>query len=99
MGELTAEEIGKAENIRTKDTQQDLTSVENFGKTRERLNVTKQNEPLLVCKGRLEKSNLNGETRFPTSLPKNDKFTELVILDRHCRVHHVKVRGTLGELR
>ena len=60
LGELTAEELKNAESIWIKDAQQDLKSNESFKKTRESLNVIEQNE-ILVCKGRLENSELNEE--------------------------------------
>ena len=98
LGDLTTEELRSAEVTWIKDAQDELMSRENFGKIRESLNVVKKDE-ILVCKGRLENSDLNEEAKFPIILPKNNKFTELVILDCHSRVHHLKVRSTLAELR
>ena len=98
LGELTAEELRSAESSWIKDAQQDLKMKENFNKTRESLNVIEQND-ILVCKGRLENSELNEECKFPIILPKDHRFTNLVILDCHSRVHHCKVRSTLAELR
>ena len=54
---------------------------------------------ILVCKGRLEFSELEMSTKNPIILPKNDRFTELIIMDCHRKVHHCKVLATLAELR
>ena len=96
-GELNADELRNVEITWIKDAQQDMKSRENFDKTRESLNVIQQNE-ILIRKGRLENSEVNEDTKYPIILPKNNRFTDLVILDCHSRVHHLKVRSTLGEL-
>ena len=96
--ELTAEELRNAEVTWIKDAQQDMKSKENFDNTRESLNVIQQNE-ILICKGRLKNSELNEDTKYPIILTKNTRFTDLVILEYHSRVHHLKVRSILGEMR
>ena len=96
--ELTAEELRNAEITWIKDAQQDMKSRENFDKTRESLNVIQQKR-ILICKGRLEYSELNEDTKHPIILSTNNRFTDLVISDCHSRVYHLKVRSTLGELK
>ena len=39
------------------------------------------------------------EAKFPIILPRDDKFTELVVLDCHKRALHSRERGTLSEFR
>ena len=97
LGDLTTEELRCAEVTWIKDAQDELMSRENFGKIRESLNVIKKDE-ILVCKGRLENSDLNEEAKFPIILPKNNKFTELVVLDCHSRVHHFKGQKHFGRI-
>ena len=54
---------------------------------------------ILVCQGRLEYSELDPSAKNPVLLPKNHRFTELVVIDSHETVHHCKVNATLAELR
>ena len=51
------------------------------------------------CEGRLVNSDLESETRRPVILPRQHRFTRLVIEECHQRVHHSGVRATLAELR
>ena len=96
--ELTAEELREAESIWVKDAQVTLRADPKYHKMRESLNITEE-EGILVCKGRLENSDLENDSKFPIILPKNHRFTDLVILQCHEQVHHSKVRSTLAELR
>ena len=96
--DLSAEEIKEAENTWVRDSQITLQEDANFGKIRESLDIVEQNG-VLVCRGRLEHSDLEERAKFPIILPKNCHFTDLVILQCHEQVHHCKVRSTLAELR
>ena len=51
------------------------------------------------AKGDLENSDLPLESKFPIYLPKDHKFTELVVKDCRMRVQHCMLRSTLAELR
>ena len=96
--DLSAEEIKEAENTWVRDSQITLQEDANFGKIRESLDIVEQNG-VLVCRGRLEHSDLEERAKFPIILPKNCHVTDLVILQCHEQVHHCKVRSTLAELR
>lgn len=97
-GKVSVEEIEKVERIWIIESQLNLQSSSNFKKISEQLGVVKENE-ILICKGRLGNSELDFRTKFPIILPKEDKFTELVIIACHHKVHHCKERATLAELR
>ena len=47
----------------------------------------------------MENSDLDLESKYPIILPKEHKLAQLIVLDCHEKVHHVKVRATLAELR
>ena len=51
------------------------------------------------CSGRLVNSDLEFDARRPVVLPRDHRFTRLVIEDCHRRVHHSGVRATLAEVR
>ena len=42
---------------------------------------------------------MSEESKYPIILPQDNKFTDLVVLDCHEKVHHFKVKGTLSEFR
>ena len=54
---------------------------------------------LLRCGGRLENADISEAARHPLLLPKNDKFTDLIIESYHKKAMHVGVAQTLGLLR
>ena len=97
-GNLAVEEIIGAERIWIQDAQKMLEESANFEKTRVHLGVIEKNG-LLVCQGRLENSDLDIESKYPIILPKEHKLAQLIVLDCHEKVHHLKVRATLAELR
>ena len=80
------------------DAQQTLKSDSKFEKLKESLRIENQNG-ILICRGRLEFSDLAEEAKYPVILPKNHFFTQLLILNCHEKVHHLKVNATLAELR
>ena len=49
--------------------------------------------------GRLLNSDLDNEGRKPVILPRQHRFTRLVVEECHWRVHHGGIRPTLAELR
>ena len=95
---LSVQEIEIAELAWIQDSQKLLRNSDNFKKLTVELGVIKENE-LLVCKGRLGKAGLDFRSKFPILLPKNNAFTDLMIMDCHERVQHNKLRSTLAELR
>ena len=95
---ISVAEIAMAEKLWILDAQNYLKGNPDFPKVKESLGIIEQDK-LLVCQGRLENSDLVSETRYPIILPKDHKFTELVILMCHCSVRHLKVNPTLTEFR
>ena len=98
LGTIKVEEIEYAERMWIKDAQELLRNKADFQKTKTSLGAIEM-EGLLVCKGRLENSDLEVGQKFPIILPKEHKLTELIVLDCHKKVHHCKVGSTLAELR
>ena len=97
-GGLEVEEIKKAEKVWIKDAQRMLEESADFEKVKIQLGIVVKND-LLVCQGRLENSDLNLEAKYPIILPKGHSLTQLIVLDCHSKVHHMRVRATLAELR
>ena len=52
-----------------------------------------------TIEGRLVNSDLESEARRPVILPRQHRFTRLVIEECHQGVHHSGVRATFAELR
>ena len=98
LGGVSVGELKSAEDIWIKDAQKALQEKPVFEKTKVQLGIVSLNE-VLVCKGRLENSDLSEESKYPIILPQDNKFTDLVVLDCHEKVHHFKVKGTLSEFR
>ena len=94
---LSAEDIKCAELECIKDTQTTLRGQQDYNKHKKQLGVV-SNGAILVCEGRMGFSDLAQTAKKPTLLPRNHKFSELVIMECHERVHHCKERSTLAEL-
>ena len=95
---LNAKEITSTERLWIKDVQSTMTQGSSFKKTQNHLGIVEM-EGILVCMGRLERSDLSSEAKYPIYLPKDHRFTELVVEDCHLRVFHCMVKATLAELR
>ena len=89
---LSVKEIEGAQMEWIKDAQKTPNEKANFKKQKESLGML---DGILVCKGGLENSDLQLEAKFPIILPKEDRFTDIVVQDCHERVHHGGVRSTL----
>ncbi len=89
--------IANAETRWVKDAQKRLQEEENLKKTKESLGIF-EIDNVLVCKGRLGNAELQLEAKNPFFLPRENWFTQLLILESHKRVHHGGVRSTLTEL-
>ena len=66
---------------------------------RNQLDLYLDEHGLLRCGGRLENADISEAARHPLLLPKNDKFTDLIIESHHKKAMHVGVAQTLGLLR
>ena len=95
---LSAEELSYAERLWIKSAQETLKGDSSFEKTRMQLGIIEM-EGIMVCRGRLERSDLELESKYPIYLPKEHKFVELLVLDCHSRVFHCGLKSTLAEFR
>ena len=95
---LSADEIENAEKHWIKDVQSTLKEDLSFKKTEKQLGIVNI-EGIYVCKGRLERSDLDIGSKYPIFLPKDHTFTSLVVEDCHKKVFHCLVQATLTELR
>ena len=98
-GELTAEEIGQAENLWGKQVQKLLRKNEKFDKTSKSLGLFEDEDGLMRCGGRVKNSDIPYETKHPILLPCDDTYTDLVVRKAHQDVFHNGVRETLAQVR
>ena len=98
IGNLSTEEIEAAEHVWIKVVQKALRNRQDFQALSVQLGIVDQSG-VLVCKGRLENADLDIGSKYPIIIPKDHRFTDLVIEDCHKRVFHNKLRSTLAELR
>ncbi|XP_045205909.2 uncharacterized protein LOC123558098 [Mercenaria mercenaria] len=103
---LSSEELKKAEklwlsHVQHKHFSDVLESIrENKGNNlKVQLGIYKDDDGLLRCKGRLENACLTESARFPLLLPRNDRFTEMVIEKEHKQMLHTGVSQTLSKVR
>ena len=97
-GELSSSEIQKAEELIILSVQSQLDQ-KNLTNPEKQLGLYKDEQGLVRCKGRLNNSDLNVETRNPILLPRDHPLTTLVIRQCHANVLHNGVKETLLELR
>ena len=98
FGKVEVEKTEKAELQWVNEVQKALEGQSGYQKYKEHLGVVERNG-ILTREGRLEIANIESRTKRSVLLPKDYKFTELVILDCHNKVHHCKVNATPAELR
>ena len=97
-GMLCRSEIVEAERMWLRSSQDELKSSKHYSDLAMKLKLI-EIDGLLRCKGRLECSDLEPESRQPIILPRDDKLTKLVIEECHLKTKHGGIRATLGELR
>ena len=97
-GRLTREELLTAEREWLKAMQGDLRRQANFHQLVSELGLV-ENEGSLRCVERLDHSELEVDARRPVILPRDHKYTTMVVEDCHERVMHSGVRATLAEVR
>ena len=98
-GPLSAEEIDLAEKSWIRPVQAPLTMLSKYEKMKRSLSLYVDDDKLVRCHGRIERSNLPDETKFPVLLPSDHDFTKLVVLKCHVDVMHNGVRETLTQVR
>ncbi|XP_028512935.1 uncharacterized protein LOC110232368 [Exaiptasia diaphana] len=97
-GELTANEVKLAEESWVKAAQKSLKDQNNFKELSIQLGLVEQ-AGVLRCQGRLVNSELSMDAKNPIILPKDHRFTELIVIDSHDRVLHSGLRATLAQVR
>ena len=105
-GHLSSKEISDAkllwESLVQRNHYQDVFEAiekNNRHQLQEQLNITRSEDGLLRCHGRLENSDLTEGARSPKLLPRKDHFTKLTIEAVHKRCLHAGVSQTLATLR
>ncbi|XP_064464904.1 uncharacterized protein LOC135376233 [Ornithodoros turicata] len=108
-GSLSAEELHSAELLWVRWTQLESfpTEIEDLQTRRPissssavlLLNPYIDENSLLRVGGRLRYADESDSVRHPILLPSRHRFTELLVLDMHCRLHHTGVQDTLCEIR
>ena len=99
-GELTAEECDQAKFIVIRSMQEEMVLESGYKKRAETLGVyEEENTNILRCRGRIGKSNVSFDTKFPILLPRSHYVTQLFIRHAHEKVYHNGVTETLAELR
>ena len=96
-GELSVEELNEAERLWIREAQTGLKVDEKFSQFSNSLGLLE--EGILRCRGRLQKSDLEYNAKYPILIPKNQRLTELIVQRCHREVHHGGVRATLSRLR
>ena len=95
---LQVEDIVQAEKEWIKEVQRGIIRENDFENLENALSLF-ECEGIIRCKGRLENANLPVESVTPSLLPRDSRFTELVITDSHERIMHGWVNLTLAEVR
>ena len=106
VGCLTSQELSRARNALIKYVQHKhysdcLQAIQRKSKNAlvHQLKLFIDQEGLIRCDGRLEKADLQLDTKYPLLLPKRDRFTELVITSFHKNYLHAGVSHTLSQVR
>ena len=92
---VTTKEYSKAEHLWLVFIQQDVTKINNYKQLEKDLNLQKDEENIIRCRGRPKNATMDYDTKYPIILPKNSKFTESVV-KHHKLVFHNGVRETLN---
>ena len=93
---LTGREYTNAKLVWIKDVQ---TSLNLDTSKRKQLRLFTDENGLWRCEGRLDKADIPNDSKQPILLPKNQKFSELVVIKAHNEVKHRGLKETLNEIR
>ena len=96
---VTTKEYSKAEPLWLVFIQQDVTKINNYKQLKKDLNLQKEEGNIIRCRGRLKNAPMEYDPKYPIILPKNSKFTELVVKHYHKLVLRNDVRETLNQIR
>ena len=90
---MEVQELKGAEDDWLISVQVDLKNQDNFKQLVCELGI-KEYKEILRCEGRLLNSDLDSKARKPVILPRQRRFTRLVVEECHRRVHHSGIRST-----
>ena len=96
--DLNVVELEEAERVWVKEAQAVLKRNEQYGQMRNSLGIEEE-EGILRCKGRFRNSDLEFNAKYPITIPKEHRLTELIVQQCHKEIHHCRVRATLNRLR
>ena len=97
-GELSVDELNKAERLWIREAQTGLKVDEKFSQFSNSLGLIEE-EGILRCRGRLQNSDLEYNAKYPILIPRDHRLAELIVQRCHREVHHGGVRATLSRLR
>ena len=93
---ITSSTISEAKVLRIRDVQKDILTSFNCQTLQHQLGLYYDDTKLLCCGGRLTNADIPYKSKHPIILPKNNRFTDLVIVFYHCIVKHNGTRDTLN---
>ena len=99
ISELSLDEINSAEKLWIREVQAAVKEKSTFQQVEKSLNLFKDENGILRCRGRLDNAPLPYDSRYPMLLPSNHEYTDLVIQLCHRAVMHNGVQETLAQLR
>ena len=95
---LTSTELRNSESYWIKKKQESIDNkhIELLWK---QLNVTRNENDLLICTGRLENAPLPFESKTPYLINRHHKLAELIVIDIHIKLKHISIKQILTEVR
>jgi hypothetical protein len=97
--ELDAAEYENSEKLWFRYVQNSVKVDPHISDITKSLGLYTDNEGIMRCTGRLRKSNLSMEAKFPIILPRLHHLTNLIIIAAHEKVFHNGLKETLTQLR
>ncbi|XP_074645858.1 uncharacterized protein LOC141902118 [Tubulanus polymorphus] len=107
LGSLTPSEIESAESFWIRDAQRKFFSdvLANLKTPHKRMQIITQlqlfldSKGIIRCKGRVQNSDLDYESKRPVLIPKNSNLARLIVKQAHFSVHHFGVSYTVAKIR
>ena len=96
---VTIEECNKAGPLWLVFIQQDVTKINKYEQLEKDLNLQKDEENIIRCRGRLKNALMEYDARYSIILTKKSKFTELVVKHYYKLVSHNGLNKTLNQMR
>ena len=98
-GEIIVEQTNEALKLCIQWEQITIVYEKGFNNLRKQLSLFFDTDRILRLKGRLKNSHLTFDAKHPILLNRRSYFTNLVILDAHSNVKHMRLKATLNEVR